>query len=196
MISEIAKQIQQSIKTKEAILSSNLCLETIKSITDIITEHYRHGNSVLLCGNGGSAADAQHIAAEFVARFKLERKGLPALALNTNTSSLTAIGNDYDYSRIFERQVEAFGREGDILVAISTSGNSESIRKAILKAKENGMITIALLGKDGGVCKDYADIVFIVPSDDTPRIQEAHIMVGHIICDIVEKALFDGEDYE
>lgn len=194
MKNNIVAQIKDSINVKNQMLENENYIELIITISNNIIDAYKNNKKILLCGNGGSAADAQHIAAELVSRFKLERKGLPAIALTTNTSVLTAIGNDYNYDCIFEKQVEAFGQEGDILIAISTSGNSNSIIQSIIKAKDLGLKTISFLGKNGGTCKDYADINFIVPSDDTPRIQEAHIMIGHIICDIVEKSLFGKQN--
>lgn len=194
MKNNIISQIKDNIEVKNKILGNENYIELIITISNTIINAYNSNKKVLLCGNGGSAADAQHIAAELVSRFKLERRGLPAIALTANTSVLTAIGNDYNYDYIFEKQVEAFGQEGDVLIAISTSGNSPSIIKAIIKANNQGLKTVSLLGKDGGKCKDYSDINFIVPSDDTPRIQESHIMVGHIICDIVEKSLFGDEN--
>lgn len=186
----IQNQIKESIEAKEKILYDNEFLNKISKSAGLIIESYKKGNKVLICGNGGSAADSQHIAGELVSKFRIDRKALPAIALNTNTSILTAVGNDYDYSNIFERQVEAFGNQGDILIVISTSGNSKNITKALIKAKGLGVTTIALLGKDGGENSKYADISLIIPSNDTPRIQESHIMIGHIICDIVEKELF------
>lgn len=187
---EIRMQIQDGIILRQEILSEKIYIEKIKTMANRIVDVYQKGNALLLCGNGGSAGDAQHLAGEMVARFKMERKALPALALNTNSSIVTAIGNDYEYNIIFERQVEAFGHNGDILIAISTSGNSESVVRAMQKAKSMHMCVIALLGKDGGRCRELADISIVVPSWDTPRIQEIHIMIGHIICDLVEKKMF------
>jgi D-sedoheptulose 7-phosphate isomerase len=140
-------------------------------------------------GNGGSAADCQHLAAEFVGRFKLERKGYPAIALTTDTSILTAVGNDYSFDSIFSRQIEALGKEGDLVVGISTSGNSKNIIRGVEKAKELGLYTVGLLGKDGGALKDLVDLPLVVPIDNTARIQECHILIGHIVCEIVEERL-------
>lgn len=191
MISDIIKsQITESIDVKNKILTDENLVKLIEESSNVITECYKKGHMLLLCGNGGSAGDAQHIAGEMVARFRIERKALSALAFNTNSSVVTAIGNDYEYNRIFERQVEAFGHEGDVLIAISTSGNSESVVRAIEKAKEMNITTVSLLGKDGGECKDISDYSIIVPSKDTARIQESHIMIGHIICDLVERSMF------
>ncbi len=155
----------------------------------ITTEVLGAGNKVLLCGNGGSAADAQHIAAELTGRYKKERRGLPAIALTTDTSALTAIGNDYGYAHIFERQVEALARKGDLLIAISTSGNSKNVCRALERARELGCKTIGLSGRDGGAMGDLCDLNIVVPSDDTPRIQEMHIMIGHIICEAVDQII-------
>lgn len=186
----ITEQINNSISVKNSILENDALIKLIEDASTEIINSYKDGHTLLLCGNGGSAGDAQHIAGEMVARFRIERRALSAIAFNTNSSVVTAIGNDYEYNKIFERQVEAFGHEGDVLIAISTSGNSESVVRAINKAKEMNIKTVSLLGKDGGACRDISDYAIIVPSDDTPRIQEAHIMIGHIICDIVERSLF------
>ncbi len=179
------KSFKESARVKLAFIQKNSKLLdlAIKVIKDALNK----GNKVLICGNGGSAADSQHIAAEIVGRFKKERKGLPAIALTTDTSIITAIGNDYGFERIFERQVEALGKEGDVLIAISTSGNSENVILAIKKAKELGVKVIALLGKDGGKIKEMADIVLIVPSYDTARIQECHQTIYHTICEKIEE---------
>lgn len=144
------------------------------------------GNKIMLCGNGGSAADAQHIAAEFTGRYKVERRGLPAIALTTDTSALTAIGNDYGYDRVFERQVESLANPGDLLIGISSTGNSENVIKAFKKAKEIGCKTIGLSGKGGGKFNDSCDLNVVVPSENTPRVQEMHILIGHTICQIVD----------
>lgn len=190
-IGEIIKsQIKESIDVKNKILSDESLLTQIEKASEEIVKCYKSGHMLLLCGNGGSAGDAQHIAGEMVARFRIERKALSALAFNTNSSVVTAIGNDYEYNIIFERQVEAFGHSGDVLIAISTSGNSESVVRAIEKAKSMGIKTVSLLGKGGGACKDISDYAIVVPCDDTARIQESHIMIGHIICDIVERSMF------
>jgi D-sedoheptulose 7-phosphate isomerase len=150
------------------------------------------GGKVLLFGNGGSAADSQHIAAELVGRFARERRSLPAMALTVNTSNLTAIANDYSYEQVFARQVEGLGRAGDVAVGISTSGNSPNVVAALLRAKAAGLVTHAWTGSRGGKCAEVAAVAFKAPSDDTPRIQELHITVGHIVCDLVEEALFGG----
>ena len=186
----VSKQIKDAISVQQCLLEDQEKIDMIYHMSEVILKTYVNGNKVILCGNGGSAADAQHIAGEMVAKFRLERKALPALALNTNSSVVTAIGNDYDYSEVYRRQIEAFGREGDTLIAISTSGNSLNIAKAMEEGKKQGMNVFALLGKDGGVCLNLADAAIVIPSEDTPRIQEAHILVGHILCGIVEERYF------
>ncbi len=162
----------------------------ISRACDLLIDALAAGRKVLIMGNGGSAADAQHFAAEIVGRFKLERRGLPAIALTTDTSLLTAIGNDYGFSSIFRRQVEALAGPGDVVVGISTSGSSANVREALLLAGEMGCKRIGLLGRDGGTIKGCAEVALTVPGHDTPRIQEGHITIIHIICDIVERALF------
>ncbi len=169
--------------------------ERIFTVFKEIAERVKGGNKVLLCGNGGSAADCQHIAAELVGRFNMERRALPAIALTTDTSILTAVANDYSFDRIFERQVEALGQEGDVLIGISTSGNSENVLKAVEKAKEMGILTVGFLGRDGGKLAGAVDHAFIVKSFSTPRIQEVHITLGHVLCDFIEKYLFSYESY-
>ncbi|MBB6066829.1 D-sedoheptulose 7-phosphate isomerase [Methanococcus maripaludis] len=156
---------------------------------NIITNALKNGNKLLICGNGGSAADAQHFAAEIVGRYKLERKGYPAIALSTDTSILTAIGNDYGFEKIFERQIESLGTNGDILIGISTSGNSENVINAVNLAKNNGLCTIGLLGKDGGKLNNLVNLALVVPSNNTPRVQECHLTIYHVICEEVEKKL-------
>jgi len=162
----------------------------IESAVSLLVGAFRSGNKVLVMGNGGSAADAQHFVAEIVGRFKLERRALPALALTTDSSILTAIGNDYGFESIFSRQVEAHGAAGDVVVGISTSGHSPNVKLALQRAAAAGCRTVALLGKDGGTIKDVAELSIIVPSDDTPRVQEGHITIIHILCDLMEKELF------
>ena len=152
-------------------------------------EAMKNGKKILIFGNGGSAADAQHIAAELVGRYKTERRGLPAIALTTDTSALTAIANDFGYKRVFERQVEALANEGDLLIGISTSGNSKNVNRALKLGREMGCKTIGLSGKDGGEMNGLCDLNIVVPSDDTPRIQEMHIMIGHILCQAVDSTI-------
>ncbi len=159
----------------------------IKEAGELIVSTLKAGNKILLFGNGGSAGDAQHIAAELTGRYKTERHGLPAIALTTDTSAITAIGNDYGFDRIFDRQVEAIGKEGDLLIGISTSGNSRNVLRALEFGKDNGMNTLGLSGKGGGDMKNLCDINIIIPSDDTARIQEMHITIGHILCGIVDQ---------
>jgi D-sedoheptulose 7-phosphate isomerase len=162
----------------------------IKMLVRKLKEIFQNEGKLLLMGNGGSAADSQHIAAELVGRFKKERKGLPAIALTTDTSILTAVGNDYSFDEIFARQIEALANKRDLVIGISTSGNSENVIKGILKAKEIGCYTVGLLGKDGGKLKKIVDLAITVPSNNTPRIQECHIFIGHIVCEILDEELF------
>ncbi len=165
--------------------------DDLERASKIVVRTLKKGNKILLCGNGGSAADAQHIAAELTGRYKTERKALAGIALTTDTSALTAIGNDYGYDRVFDRQVEALAREGDLLIGISTSGNSANIISALKLAKEIGCSTIGLSGKGGGAMSEVCDINLIVPSDNTPRIQEIHILLGHTMCHIVDEAFLE-----
>ena len=187
----INKRIQESISTKERILTNEPLLESISKAAQAWKTTFEKGGKVLFCGNGGSAADAQHISAELSGRFYKDRKPLFAEALHVNSSYMTAVGNDYGYAIVFERMVQAMGREGDVLVAISTSGNSPNIVKAVEAANQIGMVTIGMTGSKGGKLKEICDIILNVPSDDTPRIQESHILVGHILCEWVELALFE-----
>lgn len=160
----------------------------IEQLADQIVTAFKKGNKVILMGNGGSASDAQHIAAEFVGRFKKERPSLPALALNTNSSTLTAVGNDYSYDVVFSRQIDGFAKEGDVVIGISTSGNSKNVYLALGMAKRKGCFTAAFLGKDGGTIKEMCDLPLIVKSNNTPHIQECHIFMGHCMCDLVDQA--------
>jgi D-sedoheptulose 7-phosphate isomerase len=189
----IIQAIENSIKTKSEILNNKESIILIEDISREIVKAFKSDKKVLFCGNGGSAADAQHLAAELSGKFYLERPPLPAEALHVNSSFLTAVANDYSYDQVFERVLEGAGREGDVLVAISTSGNSANVVKAIKKAKEKKMVTVGLTGESGGQMKEICDFMLRVPSADTPRIQEAHILMGHIICEIVEKEIF-GEN--
>ncbi len=190
MNENIKNIIQASINAKQAILTDDALVTRINEAIDVITKCFRSGNKVLFCGNGGSAADAQHLAAEFSGRFYKDRDALPAEALHCNTSYLTAVANDYSYDVVYSRMIKGIGRPGDVVVGLSTSGNSKNIVNAFTQAKENGMISIALTGDSGGQMRDQADILLNAPSNDTPRIQECHIMMGHIICELVEKAYF------
>lgn len=197
MINYIKNQIQASIDTKQNILNDEALMQTIAEVGQACVELYQHGKKTLLAGNGGSAADAQHIAAELVGRYGFDRPSIPSVALTTDTSNLTAIGNDYGYDKVFSRQMEGMGSEGDLFIGISTSGNSENIVNAIHAAKAKGVTTVALVGRDGGEMARISDYAIIVPSNATPRIQESHILIGHMICDIIEKELFgDGVSEE
>lgn len=186
----IANKIRESITVKEAICQDEPLLNTIKLVAETITHSLQTDHKVLFCGNGGSAADAQHLAAEFSGRFYKDRMPLYAEALHCNTSYMTAVGNDYGYDQVYARILRGIGREGDVLVGISTSGNSANILEAMKVAKEQGMIVVSMTGSTGGKMKEGSDYLINIPSTDTPRIQEAHITVGHIICEIVENNLF------
>jgi len=188
MINEIRKQLQDHRVLIE-LLERDMASQ-IAEMSSLIATALSNGNKLLVMGNGGSAADSQHFVAEIVGRFKMERKALPAVALSTDTSILTAIGNDYGFESIFSRQVEALAEPGDVVVGLSTSGNSPNVLKALKAAHERGCRTIGLLGKDGGNIKAACDLALVVPSTDTPRIQEGHITIIHIVCDLVEKKLF------
>ncbi len=184
---EIRQQLLESAKIKELLAAERV--DSIQKAADILVAAVHKGSRILLCGNGGSAADAQHIATELVSRLRFERKAIPAIALTTNTSIITAIANDYDFAAVFVRQVEAFGRPGDVLIGISTSGNSKNVIKALEFAGKNGIQTIALTGGTGGALTDLADVSIVVPSESVMRIQESHITIGHILCDIVEQSV-------
>ncbi len=188
--------INKSIEIKKSILKDNNLIAKINLTSQAIIKAYNSNKKVILFGNGGSAADAQHLAAEFVNKFYLDRKSLPAIALTVNTSILTAIGNDYSFEQIFSKQLEGIGDEGDIAIGISTSGNSKNVIEGLDFAKQNKLFTVGFTGKGGGKISNIVDICINVPSDDTPRIQEAHIMIGHIICEIVEKELFKESEKE
>ncbi len=193
MNEKIKNIISASIETKQQILNNDEFIKKIENAVDVIVHAFQQGKKVLFCGNGGSAADAQHLAAEFSGRFYKDRKALPSEALHCNTSYLTAVANDYSYDVIYARLVDGIGVEGDVLVGLSTSGNSGNIIKAFEAAHKNKMITIGFTGASGGKMKDISDHLFNVPSTDTPRIQESHIMVGHIICELVEEKLFSNK---
>ena len=187
----IVKAFDESVRVKQAFLRDNL--ETLMQVIDAIVAAFKNGNKLLLFGNGGSAADAQHIAAEFTNRFLIERPPLPALALTTDTSALTAISNDYDYSQIFAKQIKALGKAGDIALAISTSGNSANVREAIETCRQLNIATIGLTGGNGGKMVGTVDYLLRVSEGkNSPRIQETHILVGHVICEIVDQKLFPG----
>ena len=190
MINKTISIIESSISLKQNILADSHLVGKIVEAINCISESFKNGNKVLFCGNGGSAADAQHLAAEFSGRFYKERKALPAEALHCNTSYITAVANDYGYDYIYSRIVDGIGNEGDVLIGISTSGNSKNILNAFEVANSKGIKTISLTGNNGGKIKDRSDIFINIPSTDTPRIQECHILIGHIICELVEEELF------
>lgn len=187
---KIKNIIQASINVKQQILADEKLLETVNDCVAVIISAFKNGNKVLFCGNGGSASDAQHLAAEFSGRFYIDRDALPAEALHCNTSYLTAVANDYSFDLIYSRIIKGIGNSGDVLVGLSTSGNSKNIVKAFEMAKEKGMVTIGFTGSTGGQLKDHSDYLINIPSDDTPRIQESHITIGHIICQLVEEKYF------
>lgn len=191
-------------RMKAAFLSHREVMEALErelgpkmiQVTDLLVDTFRSGKKLLVMGNGGSAADAQHLAGEIVGRFRLERRGLPAIALSTDSSILTAVGNDYGFEAIFSRQVEALAQEGDVVIGISTSGSSPNVLSALRLAREMGCRTVGLLGKDGGIIREMVDIDLTVPGQDTPRIQEGHITIIHILCELVEQALFGEKKHE
>lgn len=183
--------IKKSISVKEALLTQDNLLTTIEAVVTETVLAFRAGNRIYFCGNGGSAADAQHLAAEFSGRFYKDRLALPAEALHCNTSYLTAAANDYGYEHVYARLIEGIGQPGDVLIGLSTSGNSVNIVEAMQKAKRKGMVTVGFTGDSGGHMKEECDFLINVPSSDTPRIQESHIMIGHIICELVETQYFD-----
>jgi D-sedoheptulose 7-phosphate isomerase len=190
MIASIKDIITNSIATKQLILQNENLLATIEDAVKEITNCFKNGNKLLFCGNGGSAADAQHLAAEFSGRFYKDREALPAEALHCNTSYLTAVANDYSYDVIYSRLVQGIGQKGDILIGLSTSGNSKNIMNAFEVAQQKGMLTIGFTGDSGGKMAEKSNLLLNVPSADTPRIQESHIMIGHIICQLVEENYF------
>lgn len=186
----ISNQIESSISTKQKLFENKELIKLIETVSKVIIEAYKKGNKTLIAGNGGSAADAQHIAGEFVSRFYFDRPGIPSIALTTDTSILTAIGNDYGYEKLFARQVQANGVSGDIFIGISTSGNSTNIIEALKECKKQKIISIGLTGEHGGEMSTLCDYCIKVPSTETPRIQEVHILIGHLICAVVEEAIF------
>jgi D-sedoheptulose 7-phosphate isomerase len=188
---KIREIISSSIETKQSLLNDEKLLQTICDVVNEVVNAFRRGNHVYFCGNGGSAADAQHLAAEFSGRFYADRKALPAEALHCNTSYLTAVANDYSFDVIYSRMIDGIGKEGDVLLGLSTSGNSVNIINAFETAKSKKMITVGLTGASGGKMKNSSDHLINIPSTDTPRIQECHIMVGHVICQLVEEKLFN-----
>jgi len=188
---KIKNIIQASIEVKQQLLQNDALLAVVEQCVEAITNAFKNGNKVLLCGNGGSAADAQHLAAEFSGRFYKDREALPAEALHCNTSYLTAVANDYSYDVVYSRLVKGIGVKGDVLIGLSTSGNSGNIVKAFETAAEKEMVTIGFTGASGGKMKELSQYLLNVPSNDTPRIQESHIMLGHIICQLVEERYFN-----
>jgi len=186
----IRKQIEESINVKELILKDKKILKSINEIAELCIKALKKGNKILFAGNGGSAADAQHLAGELVNRFGFDRPGLSAIALTTDSSVITSISNDYGFENLFSRQVQALGRKGDVLISLSTSGTSANIIKGIEEAKKAGITTVGMTGKSGGKMSGLCDICLMIPSEDTPRIQEAHILTGHILCSAIENAIF------
>lgn len=186
----INKRIKEAIDLKTKIMSDEKLIEQIEQAAKLLISAYKKDGKTIFCGNGGSAADAQHLAAELSGKLFLDRPPIPAEACHVNSSFITAYSNDFNFENSFARYVEAVGRKQDVLVAISTSGNSKNVVNAIKKAKEKGLATIAMTGSSGGMLKNFADILINVPSNNTPRIQETHILIGHIICEIVETELF------
>ncbi len=189
-MNNIQSIVESSIQTKQALLSNQKLLDTTQQIADVITEAFRNNKAVFWCGNGGSAADSQHLAAEFSGRFYFDREPLFSEALHVNTSYVTAVANDYSYDQIYSRLIKAKGRDGDVLIGLSTSGNSQNVVEAFKQAKLQGMTVVAMTGETGGVMKDHCDLLLNMPSTDTPRIQECHMLLGHAICELVEAALF------
>ena len=189
-MTQIKNLIQASIDVKLQVLNDAALQERLSACVDAIEAAFKNGNKVLFCGNGGSAADAQHLAAEFSGRFYIDREALPAEALHVNTSYITAVANDYSYDVVYSRMIQGIGRKGDVLIGLSTSGNSANIIKAFETARTKGMITIGFTGETGGKMKELSDWLINVPSTDTPRIQESHILLGHIICQLVEEKYF------
>jgi D-sedoheptulose 7-phosphate isomerase len=192
IMEKIKNIIQASIDVKQRVLQSEELLSTVEKVVDAITTSLKNKGRIYFCGNGGSAADAQHLAAEFSGRFYTDRKALPAEALHCNTSYLTAVANDYSFDLIYARLIDGIGDKGDVLVGLSTSGNSGNIVKAFEVAREKGIVTVGFTGISGGVMKNLSDYLINIPSTDTPRIQESHIMIGHIICQLVEENYFSN----
>ncbi|MGZ3903675.1 MAG: D-sedoheptulose-7-phosphate isomerase [Bacteroidia bacterium] len=186
----IKSKLQASIDLKTSLLSNEAILETLEKITNEIVNCYKHDGKVLWCGNGGSAADAQHLAAELTGRYYYDRPPLFSEALHVNTSYLTAVANDYSYGEVYSRLTKGMGRKGDVLIGLSTSGNSENVVNALKTANELGMITIGFTGEGGGKMKEHCNYLIAIPSKDTPRIQECHMLFGHSICEVVETSLF------
>lgn len=190
IINSIKKEIKDSYETKKRIYENSEMIQSIIEISELILSAYKNNKKILIAGNGGSAADAQHIACEFVGKFHFDRPSLPCIALTTNTSVLTAVGNDHGFEKVFARQIQGSGEKGDVFIAISTSGNSQNILEAISECKKRDITVVGLTGESGGNMKDMCDYCIQVPSNITPRIQESHVLIGHLICSIVEEQMF------
>jgi D-sedoheptulose 7-phosphate isomerase len=186
----VKREMQASVAVKQAVLGDSTLMQLITDTGQLLIRAYEAGHKLLIAGNGGSAADAQHIAAEFVGQFNFDRPGLPALALTTDSSVMTSVSNDYGYDKVFRRQVEVHGTAGDVFLGISTSGNSANVLEAVLAAQSRGLVTIGLTGQAGGKLRDLCDYCICVPSNDTPRVQEAHMLIGHTLCAMAELAIF------
>ena len=186
----IKKNIKDSLKIKKELLKNETLIKQIVEIADLIIKAFKTEKKLLFCGNGGSAADAQHLSAEFSGRYYLNRAPLHAEALHTDTSFMTAVANDFSFDEVYSRLIKGIGKDGDILIGMSTSGNSKNVTKALEQAKKQGLITIGFTGKKGGEMNNHCDLIINIPSNDTPRIQECHLMLGHAICELVEKELF------
>ena len=186
----IKKNIKDSLNIKKELLKNETLIKQIVEIADLIIKAFKTEKKLLFCGNGGSAADAQHLAAEFSGRYYLNRAPLHAEALHTDTSFMTAVANDFSFDQVYSRLIKGIGKDGDILIGMSTSGNSKNVTKALEQAKKQGLITIGFTGKKGGEMNNHCDLIINIPSNDTPRIQECHLMLGHAICELVEKELF------
>ena len=190
----VEQEIQQSIDGIMRLKSDSEAIQSVSAIADIVQDALRKGNKILLAGNGGSAADAQHLAGEFVSRFNYDRPGLAAFALTTDTSVLTAVGNDYGYEKVFSRQIEAVGRKGDVFIGISTSGTSPNVLNALSVGQDRGLTTIGFCGNQTTEFRKHCDYIFSAPSSSTPKIQEMHIIIGHIVCGLVESSIFPRKD--
>ncbi|MCY1719750.1 SIS domain-containing protein [Prolixibacteraceae bacterium Z1-6] len=192
-MNKIVKRIQELSTLANLISNDSELIQQINSVIEVMSDAYRNGKKTIFCGNGGSAAEAQHLAAELSGKFLLERKPLPAEVCHANSSFVTAVSNDYDYTLVYNRHIEAFGNKGDVLIGLSTSGTSENIVKAFQTAKEKGLTTVSFTGNTGGLLNELADFCIKVPSENVPRIQEIHLLMGHIICEKVEQSLFGNE---
>jgi D-sedoheptulose 7-phosphate isomerase len=189
-LNTLKARIESSVKLKNSLLTNEEILQTVTKLVDLIVASYKNGGKVLWCGNGGSAADAQHLAAELSGRFYYDRPPLNSEALHVNTSYITAVANDYSYDVVYSRLIAAMGQKGDVLIGLSTSGNSGNVVNALIKAKELGMITVGFTGETGGKMKEHCQYLVNIPSTDTPRIQECHMLLGHTVCELVEASLF------